>query len=664
MKQNSTLQFHLQEQAENIWQKFLNALPVIVFFLAMFYLVIWLFGMQYVMVVSLATLLFQVNYKKQQSAGTLVRLIIQQLFLVVLAYMATLDIFLSLILNLIVPFWLIFSKASPFNQLGYFSSLMTFTFMQMMHMDWHGFTRQFTAMVFCYAVFFVVVFTYTKVRKKAVANATEQKSMKLLGAILEKAVNNDSFEAELKELSALQRELYQEAYQMRGRTHVVTAEGKLKYMFAILVQRSVYFVSGESSVLLPIDEKSKKFALQTAQYMKLAGEKDFMNGETDFLNRNGRRLLKLSEKEDDDFYLSSANFFRMFLLILRQSAMKDQNIVDNRWKVPLKQRIKERFLYRLRPDTFEMRFTLRMSMVLMTGMSFIFLFPEGHSYWFVMNAFLLLRPMYEDSNYRMKTRFLGTAAGCIIVSIILPFCGSISSHLLIAGIMVVCMYTATPGTILHAVFVTCFALTMTTLAMGVTAEAAFLRLLYVVGSVLFVLIVNRFFFPTSFKSQLKYNLEMLFHMHHMYLRILEDALSNPLDYWRLCDAQLQYHMVHAQIRKELPRAAKEDEKFYLNILSITWRMASEIQQMFFHVTHKKRTPDARHVIQRYIYYTDFILNQIQEMLHLKKEKYLKNVEGMKYQRYVEGEPKFSQLMTLYAHNLSRLYVCVLQKIQK
>lgn len=41
---------------------------------------------------------------------------------------------------------------------------------------------------------------------------------------------------------------------------------KLKYMFAILVQRAAYFVSGESSMLMPKDEKAVKFALQTAQY--------------------------------------------------------------------------------------------------------------------------------------------------------------------------------------------------------------------------------------------------------------------------------------------------------------------------------------------------------------------------------------------------------------
>ena len=77
----------------------------------MFYLVIYLFGMEHVMVVTLTTLLFQVNYKKHQTAGTLLRLIIQQLFLVILAYIATWDLLPGMILNLIVPFWLIFSKS-------------------------------------------------------------------------------------------------------------------------------------------------------------------------------------------------------------------------------------------------------------------------------------------------------------------------------------------------------------------------------------------------------------------------------------------------------------------------------------------------------------------------------------------------------------------------
>ena len=213
--------------------------------------------------------------------------------------------------------------------------------------------------------------------------------------------------------------------------------------------------------------------------------------------------------------------------------------------------------------------------------------------------------------------------------------------------MVICMYTATPGTITHAAFVTCFALTMTTLAMGQTA-AVFLRMAYVFASVLFVLVVNRFFFPTSLGSQFRYNLQMLFHMHHMYLRILEDALRNPPDYWRICDAQLQYHMVHGQIKQDLPKAAGAQEDDYLRILAITWRMASEIQQMIIHIRHRKRDAESCRILERYISYTDYVLNLIQEMLHLKKEKKMKNINGVKYQRYIKDEPELSRLMNEYA----------------
>ena len=51
------------------------------------------------------------------------------------------------------------------------------------------------------------------------------------------------------------------------------------------------------------------------------------------------------------------------------------------------------------------------------------------------------------------------------------------------------------------------------------------------------------------------------------------------------------------------------------------------------------------------------------MLHLKKEKKLKNIEERKYQRYIEGEPELSSLMVQYAQNLSRLYVLVLKRVR-
>lgn len=653
----------VRKQAEYIRDKFIQALPVIVFFLAMFYAVLLLFGTQYVMVVSLATLYFQVNYKKFHTASSLLLLLGQQLCLLVLAFAATWNIPLCLILNLVVPFWLIFSKSSPFNLLGYFSCLMTFTFLQLMPVDWKGFLIQLEAMLFCCVFVFIAVLFFSKSGKVSGDSHAEQRSMEILGGALEKIARGEKIpenSEKLEELFRLQRVLYQEAYQKRGRKHVVTSEGKRKYMFAVLMQRTIYFVTNQGQILSPKDDRARQLALELSFYMRRASECDFMNEPSGQLGRAGRKILKRAEKEKDDFYRSVADFMRLFLFILYQAGRDDRVFFNEQWDMPVRQRFKDRVLYRMKPDTFEMRFALRMSLLLMTGMVFNLLFDEGHSYWFVMNGFLLLRPMYEESRYRMRTRFLGTAAGCLIITFLVPLFPGTTAHFIFASIMVACMYTAVPGTVIHALFVTCYALTMTTMAMG-SGEAAVLRLLYVIGAVLFVLVINRFFFPTSMGSQFRYNLQMLFHMHHMYLRILEGCLTRPLDYWRICDAQLQYHMVHAQIKADISKVVPKEEDSYLNVLGITWRMASEIQQMIFQVSHKKRNSEARSIMERYIYYTDYVLNQIQEMLHLRKEKRLKSIEGMQYQRFIDGEPQLSGLMTRYARNLSRLYVLVARR---
>ena len=67
--------------------------------------------------------------------------------------------------------------------------------------------------------------------------------MSLLGNILENSLNGMDVEQDLDELFTLLRKLNQEAYSERGKRHVVTARGKLKYMFVILIQRAAYTVS-------------------------------------------------------------------------------------------------------------------------------------------------------------------------------------------------------------------------------------------------------------------------------------------------------------------------------------------------------------------------------------------------------------------------------------
>lgn len=60
------LKERIRKQVETVKKKFLTALPVICFFLFLFYTILFIFGTQYVMVATLITVLFQTNHRKLQ----------------------------------------------------------------------------------------------------------------------------------------------------------------------------------------------------------------------------------------------------------------------------------------------------------------------------------------------------------------------------------------------------------------------------------------------------------------------------------------------------------------------------------------------------------------------------------------------------------------------
>lgn len=153
-------------------------------------------------------------------------------------------------------------------------------------------------------------------------------------------------------------------------------------------------------------------------------------------------------------------------------------------------------------------------------------------------------------------------------------------------------------------------------------------------------------------------------MQHSYLRILESSLTRKIEYDIICDAQLQYHLVHEQIMEYLKKQKPEQNQYYLELLTISWKMVSEMEQLFVLVNGKRQGIEEAALLKDYILYTDYILNQVQQMLNMKTEKNIPLLKGRKYQRMIENEPQISFLMTRYSHNLSSLYQIVCKNSHK
>lgn len=660
----SEIKERISKQRKLIRKQFVDALPVICFFLFLFYSVTFMFGSHYIMVVPVITIFFEINYKKGQSWKDIVKLCGMQLIMSFFAFVATLNFPLRLILNLVIPFWLVFKKSSQFNQMGYFLGLMAFTFLQLMPLSLNGFLTQTSVMLYGFTCLLVGILIYQRTHPKASDYQIEQRGLLIFSDWLTQLLQGEKNTESAENLLKCMQSLYQKAYMKRGSKEALIMDRKISNMFALLFQRAVYFMASHYQVEMIEDECAKDYIKRIVTYIDKAGKCRFWEkSECEVLKWEGKQFLEEAEKLEGELYKYFHNFMSLFLIILNSFEQKEMQSENVAWTTPVPQYSKRKIYHRLRLDAFETRFALRMSVVLALGFSYVALSGADHGYWLPLNAFLLLRPMYEDSKYRMKTRFIGTAVGCILLACLFPILPGPTGHIILASIMGVCIYIATPGTWVHTIFTTCHALSMTTIAME-KATAIELRLLYVVIAILLVLAINKFFFPTSMGRQFRYNFQLIFHMHHVYLRILENAILNPMDYGIICEAQMQYHLVHDQVIQYLKKNNTEENKYFRSLLSISWLMVSEMEQMLFLVNTKRRGVEEAQILENYIVYTDYVLNQIQQMLKLRSELDIREIEGLNYKKEIESEPELSLLMKQYAKNLSKLYQMVCIRMQQ
>lgn len=636
---------------QKVLQKIHQSLPVILFFLILFYLIFILFGLPYIILATIVAIQFQIHSKKNLSLSKIISFILTQFVIQILAFLATRNIYNSIILNLIVPFWLIFTRSSQFNPTGYFSELMAFTFLQLMPVSNENFHIQIEAMALGMFLFFIAMIWYNKkFHKHNPIIQIKKQSFSLLNEAYQKQKNGNDIKQELQDLYQLQQAFYEEASNKRKASYIVSNEGKISYLYALLIQRTIYLLSH-----LSLSEEEHEDELQHLfSLLKKASE----NSHFSSLIKEVQTISKVENNKLDWIDDSIDSILSVLELILRNSFDHNTKTLDRKWKIPLSIRIKQLFHYRIRLDAFELRFAFRMSIILIIGMAFNLYTNMEHGFWFVMNSFLLTQPMYEESIQRMKTRFIGTICGSLLMVVLQSLLHGIPAHMAIASILTFGVFSLKPGSTLHTFFVTGFSLTITSLALNIYI-AVQLRILYVLVSIIFVLIVNKAIFPTSHQTQLKYNEQLIFHMHHVYLRILHRCLSSEADYWLLCDARIRFHLVYEQMKKEIeksPDIASIDDE----ILHISYQMFSELEQLLFMITNRNLNTQLYDILSSYIHHADMMLNTIQEQLytnHIIDKIYEYPQQNLSFEGF---NYQLSQLMSRYSNHLAQLYkkVCI------
>ena len=118
-----------------------------------------------------------------------------------------------------------------------------------------------------------------------------------------------------------------------------------------------------------------------------------------------------SHERLEDEKLNQAMEFILGLIgfALKEAASTDKANREREWRRSRGRTGSPKAFFRnFHPDRFQVRFALRLSVVLSISFAFCRITSLEHGYWFPMSAFLMLMPYSEESMLKLNNRIIGT----------------------------------------------------------------------------------------------------------------------------------------------------------------------------------------------------------------------------------------------------------------
>ena len=523
-----------------------GTLPVIVFFIALFWVVQLGFGDRYLLAVSPFTTLFETRLEKYNPPSQYARFFLVSALALVGARLAVTNVALCVAVNLAMPFALVFMRSSQLNPRRYFPYTMLFAFLQLRPENLvTAFATQAAVLAACCVVLTAGLLLAGAVRHRArEARGRLHDRVRRLADALARAAER-GFDEDLRvDLLALRRELAALAYSAREDSTAPPRTVNLLDMLATLAQRTAYLTGnfdwsgrhrGEHAALL-------------AQLATLTGELDAVldadasSGRRAVLEHRARALLADLDVDEPRFRIFCRSYLNLLVLILRTADDPQQRV----WRMSAAHAARTA-LFRKRPtlDSFEMRFSVRCGIVLAVSCSVNLLLPVDHLYWYVLHAYLLMQPFPDESSRRMRTRMAGTALGCVFVHAVALLNLGWIGVMALGMVLVAPLYAARPGTVTSAFFATAYAVTMASVSID-DGYATAMRLASLVLAVATVALVNRLVLPTSDRRLFAADARQLFAMVRSDWDLVRRTLDERVDTVVSSERLLHFQMVHTQ----------------------------------------------------------------------------------------------------------------------
>ena len=427
-------------------------------------------------------------------------------------------------------------------------------------------------LLFCTLVLIGALLLYARLSAPSTPPEEEiTRGLTRLAELLEELAGGGGAYGARRELEGLAQRFRRLGYARRSHFHLPDGQRRFYYLFALLFQRLSYLLADEDWGRLQAGPACGKVLVTLAglvRQLQNAASPEARGALTERL----QILLAEDALPQGRLRIFYRSFLHRLLLLLAEGEPR------TRWpRVPWRE-VFASGRRRLSLNNFEVRFALRLAVVMTISTTVSLLWEFEHTYWFPLHAFLLLQPSYEESAHRMITRPVGTAIGCLVVHLVYPWLPGLTGVFAFALAMISLMYCCTPGSWVHPIFSTSFALALATLTVK-EGQAIQLRLFYLLLAVALVLVVNRFLVPTRKATQFRHNLRTLCRLQASYWELVQRSLHAPGRPERSGEILACFHLVYheaAQYAAALP--AGEAER-YRTVLLTLWNLFAHVEQV-------------------------------------------------------------------------------------
>ena len=589
-----------------------GTLPVIVFFIALFWIVQLGFGDTYLLAVSPFTTLFETRLEKYNPPGQYARFFLVSALALVGARLAVTNVALCVVVNLAMPFALVFMRSSQLNPRRYFPYTMLFAFLQLRPGNLvESFATQAAVLAACCVTLSVGLLAAGALRRrKHEAHGRLHACVRRLANDLGRAAADGIDDNLRAELLTLRREFAALAYSAREDSTAPPRTTNLLDMLATLAQRTAYLTGNFDWS----DRHRADHAALLAELSDLTRELDLViDADADGSQRaalaaRSQELLRELHVEEPRFRIFCRSYLNMLALIVRVADDPQQRA----WHMSATD-VARTALFRKRPslDSFEMRFSVRCGVVLAVSCSANLLLPVDHLYWYVLHAYLLLQPFPDESSRRMRTRMAGTALGCVFVHAVALLNLGWAGVMVLGMVLVAPLYAATPGTVTSAFFATAYAVTMASVSID-DGYATMMRLGSLVLAVVTVALVNRLVLPTSDRRLLAADVRQLFAMVRSSWDLVRTTLYERVDTVVSSERLLHFQMVHTQANAVLDSISASGERT-AEIAEVTryrdaadrmlfclWEISCELEQLELMVRMGAVLPEERATFEKIV----------------------------------------------------------------